>query len=103
LSSQERRDRVRIYADILGNIYRIHSSGNRATVTGIQTKVNVPFVRFKEYIEDLEKKGLLRKVETEITLTEKGIQYLREYRKVRDFLEKFGMIGGNKTDAEESF
>jgi hypothetical protein len=25
-------------------------------------------------------------------LTEKGIQYLKEYRKVREFVEKFGMI-----------
>jgi predicted transcriptional regulator len=83
---------VRIYADILENIYFLYSSGKRPTITGIQTKVNVPFVRFKEYVEDLEKKELLKKVETEISLTEKGIQYLKEYRKVREFLEKFGMI-----------
>ena len=73
-------------------------SGKKATATGIQTKVNVPFVRFKEYIEDLEKKGLLIKTETEIALTERGIQYLEEYRKVREFLEKFGMISDRKTD-----
>ena len=83
---------MRIYADILENIYFLYSSGKRPTITGIQTKVNVPFVRFKEYVEDLEKKELLKKVETEISLTEKGIQYLKEYRKVREFLEKFGMI-----------
>jgi predicted transcriptional regulator len=100
LSSHDRRDRVRIYADILENIHRIYLSGKKATVTGIQTKVNVPFVRFKEYIEDLEKKGLLRKIETEIALTEKGEQYLNEYRKVREFLEKFGMIRDTTTDDE---
>jgi len=98
LSSQNRRDRVRIYADILGNIHGIHLSGKKTTVTGIQTKVNVPFLRFKEYIEDLERKGLLIKTETEIALTERGIQYLEEYRKVREFLEKFGMISDRKTD-----
>jgi predicted transcriptional regulator len=100
LSSHDRRDRVRIYADILENIHRIYLSGKKATVTGIQTKVNVPFVRFKEYIEDLEKKRLLRKIETEIALTEKGEQYLNEYRKVREFLEKFGMIRDTTTDDE---
>ena len=73
-------------------------SGKKATVTGIQTKVNVPFVRFKEYIQDLEKKGLLIKDGTEIMLTEKGVQYLKEYRKVREFLEKFGMITDTKSD-----
>lgn len=100
MSSHDRRDRVRIYAGILENIHRIYLSGKKATVTGIQTKVNVPFVRFKEYIEDLEKKGLLRKIETEIALTEKGEQYLNEYRKVREFLEKFGMIRDTTTDDE---
>jgi predicted transcriptional regulator len=100
LSSHERRDRVRIYADILENIYYLYSSGKKPTITGIQTKVNVPFVRFKEYIEDLEKKGLLKKIETEISLTEKGIQYLKEYRKVKEFLEKFGMI--KKEDKDQT-
>ena len=100
MSSHERRDRVRIYADILENIYFLYSSGKRPTITGIQTKVNVPFVRFKEYVEDLEKKELLKKVETEISLTEKGIQYLKEYRKVREFLEKFGMI--KKEDKDQT-
>ena len=100
MSSHERRDRVRIYADILENIYFLYSSGKRPTITGIQTKVNVPFVRFKEYVEDLEKKGLLKKIESEISLTEKGIQYLKEYRKVREFLEKFGMI--KKEDKDQA-
>lgn len=89
---------MRIYADILENIHYLYLSGKRPTITGIQTKVNVPFVRFKEYVEDLEKKGLLKKIETEILLTEKGIQYLNEYRKVREFLEKFGMIKKDDKD-----
>lgn len=91
---------MRIYADILENIHYLYLSGKRPTITGIQTKVNVPFVRFKEYVEDLEKKGLLKKIETEILLTEKGIQYLNEYRKVREFLEKFGMI--KKEDKDQT-
>ena len=100
MSSHERRDRVRIYADILEKIHYLNSSGKRPTITGIQTKVNVPFVRFKEYVEDLEKKGLLKKIETEILLTETGIQYLNEYRKVREFLEKFCMI--KKEDKDQT-
>ena len=91
---------MRIYADILENIHYLYLSGKRPTITGIQTKVNVPFVRFKEYVEDLEKKGLLKKIETEILLTKKGIQYLNDYRKVREFLEKFGMI--KKEDKDQT-
>jgi len=38
-----------------------------------------------------------------MALTEKGIQYLKEYRKVREFLEKFGMIRDRNADGEELF
>jgi hypothetical protein len=31
-------------------------------------------------------------------LTEKGIQYLKEYKKVRDFLERFGLIRAKEED-----
>lgn len=93
----ERRDRARIYAEILENILHASSAGEKPTITRIQTKVNVPFVRFREYINDLEKKNLI-KIETEIVLTEKGIEYLKEYRKVREFLERFGMIRKEDND-----
>lgn len=45
-------------------------------------------------------KGLLKKIETEISVTEKGIQHLKEYRKVREFLAKFGMI--KKEDKDQA-
>ena len=93
----ERRDRARIYAEILENIHHAYLAGERPTITKIQNKVNVPFVRFKEYIDDLENKDLI-KLETDITLTEKGIQYLKEYKKVRDFLERFGLIRPKEDD-----
>jgi predicted transcriptional regulator len=95
----ERRDRACIYAEILENIYHTSSVSERPTVTRIQTRVNVPFVRFKEYIDDLEKKNLI-KLETEITLTEKGIEYLKEYKKVREFLERFGMIRSREDETD---
>lgn len=63
----------------------------KPTITRIQIKVNVPFVRFKEYIEDLKERGLI-KVEAEVSITEQGQKYLDEYQKVKEFLEKFGFI-----------
>jgi predicted transcriptional regulator len=43
-----------IYAEILGNIRSALRNGEKPTITRIQLKVNVPFVRFKEYWEDLK-------------------------------------------------
>lgn len=59
-------------------------------MTRIQTKVNVPFLRFKEYFDDLKQKGLI-KAESDITLTDRGIQYLEEHKKVQEFMKKFGL------------
>lgn len=59
--------------------------------------INVPFVRFKEYWDDLKAKGLIS-VESEISLTKEGERYLEEYRKVRDFLHEFGFIREDDRD-----
>lgn len=90
-SQHERRDRARIYAEILEKIRRASDADEKLTITRVQTELNVPFVRFREYIDDLKKKKLII-IETKIALTERGLEYLKEYGKVREFLEKFGMI-----------
>jgi predicted transcriptional regulator len=80
-----------IYAEILRNIRSALRNGEKPTITRIQLKVNVPFVRFKEYWEDLKARGLVN-AESEISLTKEGERYLEEYHKVREFLEEFGFI-----------
>lgn len=53
--------------------------------------MNVPFVRFKEYWDDMKARGLII-VESEVSLTKQGERYLEEYQKVKEFLEEFGFI-----------
>ena len=86
-----------IYAEILGNIRSALRNGEKPTITRIQLKVNVPFVRFKEYWEDLRARGLIN-TESEISLTKEGERYLEEYHKVREFLEEFGFIKEEEED-----
>jgi predicted transcriptional regulator len=69
-------------------------------MTRIQIKVNVPFIRFKEYFDDLQKKGLIYTA-SDITLTEQGIQYLEEYRKVQEFMKKFGLVRQPRNNLNE--
>jgi Winged helix-turn-helix len=59
-------------------------------VTRIQNRANVPFVRFKEYVEELRRIGLVG-AEPVLTITEQGLRYIEEYRRVRAFLEQFGL------------
>ena len=56
----------------------------------------MPFVRFKDYMDDLEKKGLIL-TQPQIALTEEGEKYLQEYRRVREFLERFGLVRAGKS------
>jgi predicted transcriptional regulator len=91
-----RRDRARIYDEILEYIQeRSLQYKKPSTITQVQLKTNVPFVRFKEYLEDLQRKDLVKYDENQIQITPKGIQYLSEYRKVKNFMEKFGFVVDN--------
>lgn len=63
-------------------------------------KTNVPFVRFKEYLQDLQRKDLVRYNENQINITLKGGQYLNEYKRVNAFMEKFGLVGDNIDEIE---
>ena len=91
-----RRDRARIYYEILEFIQeRSLQDEKPSTITQVQMKTNVPFVRFKEYLQDLQRKDLVKYDENQINITHKGVQYLSEYKKVEEFMEKFGLISDN--------
>jgi predicted transcriptional regulator len=90
-----------IYAEILENIRSALRNGEKPTITRIQLKVNVPFVRFKEYWEDLKARGLIN-AESEISLTKEGERYLEEYHKVREFLKEFGFIKEEDEDEDDT-
>ena len=90
-----------IYAEILGIIRSALRNEEKPTITRIQLKVNVPFVRFKEYWDDLKVRGLIN-AESEISLTKEGERYLEEYRKVREFLEEFGFIKEEEEDDDDN-
>jgi predicted transcriptional regulator len=84
-----RRDRLKIYADLL---YAIHSEprAEKIVLTRIQVKIKVPYDRLKSYIVELSDLGLVED-DTSLILTKKGIQYLREYEKVLDFMKRMGL------------
>jgi predicted transcriptional regulator len=74
---QSRCDRARIYYEILEFIQeRSLQHEKPSTITQVQMKTNVPFVRFKEYLQDLQQKDLVKYDENQINITFKGIQYL---------------------------
>jgi predicted transcriptional regulator len=85
----QRRDKLKIYGDLLSVLY-IENRSEKIVLTQVQIKINVNFDRLKTYINDLVTLGLI-KDETSLKLTEKGIQYLREYESVLDFINRMGL------------
>lgn len=83
-----RRDKMKIYGDLLKELY--HRSNDKIVLTQIQHKINVPFDRLKAYIQELLNLGLIEDDES-LILSEKGKQYLREYEQVLDFMNRMGL------------
>jgi predicted transcriptional regulator len=84
-----RRDKLKIYGDLLSVLYS-ESGAEKIVLTQVQVKIKVPFDRLKTYITELVDLGLV-KDETSLELTKKGTQYLREYKRVLDFMKRMGL------------
>ncbi len=84
-----RRDKLKIYGDLLSAL-NSESGAEKIVLTQVQVKIKVPFDRLKTYITELVTLGLVQS-ETSLELTEKGIQYLREYETVLDFMKRMGL------------
>ncbi len=85
----QRRDKLKIYGDLLSTLHS-EADAEKIVLTQVQVKIKVPFDRLKIYITELVDLGLIQD-ETSLKLTEKGIQYLREYETVLDFMKRMGV------------
>ena len=81
---------MKIYGDLLSILKAEKKSTDRIVLTRIQSKMNVPFDRLKSYISDLEDLKLIED-QVSLNLTQKGKQYLDEYQKILDFMERMGV------------
>jgi predicted transcriptional regulator len=85
----KRRDRLKIYADLLSAL-KSEEYAERIVLTQIQAKIGVPFDRLKTYIAELVNLELVED-ETSLKLSKKGKQFLSEYEKILDFMKRMGL------------
>jgi len=87
------RSQIRIYADILHVIER--EKGN-AKPTHILYGANLSHDRLVKYLTQLKERGLIEEIgvsdKIAYSLTDKGIEFLKEFRKISQFAEAFGFI-----------
>ncbi|HDH06803.1 MAG TPA: DUF4364 family protein [Thermoproteales archaeon] len=88
---KKRRSKLRILADIL----KVVESENGARITQILYGANLSYERLTKYLKELKEKGLLVEREengvTRYYLTHKGMEFLREFRRISRFAEAFGI------------
>jgi predicted transcriptional regulator len=85
-----RRDKLKIYGDLL-EVLRNENNYEKIVLTRIQSQINVPFDRLKNYILELVALGLIED-ENSLKLTENGKQYLKEYKQILEFMKRIGLI-----------
>lgn len=88
----ERRDRL----DIIGDILKaIQDKGGRIKPTHLLYKSNLSHEGMKRYIDELKMKLMLLEEEDKnqnkfFVITDKGLKFLQDYKKIREFTDSFG-------------
>jgi predicted transcriptional regulator len=85
------RSQFRIYVDIMRVIQR---EGNQTKPTRILYGANLSHDRLVKYLEELKTLGVIQESPLDedktYSLTQKGIEFLNDFRKVEDFAGAFG-------------
>jgi predicted transcriptional regulator len=90
--AKPRRSRMDIIHDMLAAIQR---KGGLIKPTHLMYKANLSHQLMKEYVDELMEKGFMDEGIDEkkkvYVLTEKGNEYLAQYRKMKEFQDAFGL------------
>jgi predicted transcriptional regulator len=89
----ERRTKFQIYFDILEVLCQESKFSRNCSLTKVAHRANLPYDRFKASLESLIRLAMISKVsEGEFVVTGKGLEYVEEYKKINDFLERMGVL-----------
>ncbi len=87
-----RRTKLEIVNDIL---IAINNSGGKIKPTRLLYKANLSYRKLIEYVNELrDKKMVLEKIidnKRYYTITEKGIMFINEFKKIKEFSDSFGL------------
>lgn len=90
-----KRSKFELFGDILEAIRDDISKNGNARLTRVHGKVNVPYDRFKIYVENLKQLGLVQMEDKEsyqeMQLTDRAFTYLSEYTHVKNFMLALGL------------
>jgi predicted transcriptional regulator len=89
----EKRSKFQIYFDLLQLLCRESKSNNKPSYTRIAHEANLPYDRFRNYLNHLVQLGMVSDGEGgKLIVTNRGLEYIQEYRKINDFLRRMGLL-----------
>ncbi len=87
-----KRSSLEIIYDLLNAIQR---KGGSIKPTHLLYKSNLSYDKMKKYVEELTKQKMIAESELkgkkEYMITEKGIEFLSEFKRIKEFTESFGL------------
>jgi predicted transcriptional regulator len=89
---ERKRNRLEVIRDIL---VVIQAKNGRIKPTQILYKSNLSHIMMQDYLQELISKGFIKESKTKegrtYSITEKGVNYLREYNTIANFMGSFGL------------
>ena len=86
----DKRNKFEIYYDILDALRLESSTRVRFSPTRIARQANLPYNRFQKTLAMLVVLGLCFRDGNEFYVTEKGREYLAEYKRINEFFRRMG-------------
>ena len=84
---KDRRSKIQIFFDIVTAIIDDTQNNESVSPTRIQFKCNTSYDKLTKYLEEMEKKGTIQK-EKSISVTEKGMQFHKDYSRINELINK---------------
>jgi predicted transcriptional regulator len=88
----EKRNRIDIYFDVLRLLAAERKSNNKLCLTKIAHSANLPYDRFRNCLDHLVQVGMASYEGNKLVVTEKGLEFIEEYKKNTDFLRRLGLV-----------
>lgn len=88
----EKRSRFRIYFDVLQLLCEEIRESDKPSPTRIAHKANLPYDRFRNYLDYLIRLGMISREGEKLVVTQKGLEYIQEFERITDFLSRMGLL-----------
>lgn len=90
----KKRTKLEVVRDVLA-VLKEHRN---VKITHLIYKSNLSYIIIKEYIKELTEKGMMKMNEDEgksfYSITQRGLQFLKEFEKIKIFSEAYGLERG---------